>query len=447
MNKVVASAAVVILSVGDELVLGQIEDTNASWLARALQAIGRMPGERRTVGDDRAALADALRALASTHAAVIVSGGLGPTLDDLTREALLDVISPGEELVSDESGVEHLRGWFEKRGRPMPVSNLRQAMRPASARLIPNPHGTAPGIAADFARDGNLCHIFCLPGPPNEMKPMFDAFVAPVLRDDANIVATAALHSIGLGESTLAERLGDLMERGREPSVGTTASDGIVSIRVRATGAHDAARAALEATVDECLKRAGNIVYGRDGEPLAAVVGRMLVERGLTISTAESCTGGLLGAFITEVAGSSAWFMGGAITYANERKTSDLGVAPTTIATHGAVSHETAIEMARGALARFNTDIAIATTGVAGPSGGSEVKPVGTVYVAVALRRTAPAAHGEIFSRRFHFPGDRTTIRRRTAHLALACTRFALLGEGARALLWSEGEAVRVERV
>ena len=431
MNKVVASAAVAILSVGDELVLGQIEDTNASWLARALQAIGRMPGERRTVSDDRAALADALRTLASTHAAVIVSGGLGPTLDDLTREALLDVISPREELVSDESGVEHLRGWFEKRGRPMPLSNLRQALRPASARLIPNPHGTAPGIAATFApdavaRDGNHCHIFCLPGPPNEMKPMFDAFVAPVLRDDSNIVATAALHSIGLGESTLAERLGDLMERGREPSVGTTASDGIVSIRVRATGAHDAARAALEATVDECLKRAGNIVYGRDGEPLAAVVGRMLVERGLTISTAESCTGGLVGAFLTEVAGSSAWFMGGAITYANERKTSDLGVAPATIEAYGAVSHETAIEMARGALARFNTDIAIATTGVAGPSGGSEVKPVGTVYVAVALRGTAPAAHGEIFSRRFHFPGDRTTIRRRTAHLALACTRAHL---------------------
>jgi nicotinamide-nucleotide amidase len=451
MSAAVASRAVAILSVGDELVLGQIEDTNASWLARALQAIGRMPGERRTVGDDRAALADALRTLASTHAAVIVSGGLGPTLDDLTREALLDVVAPGEELVSDESGVEHLRGWFEKRGRPMPVSNLRQALRPASARLIPNPHGTAPGIAATlasdaFSRDGARCHIFCLPGPPNEMKPMFEAFVAPVLRDDSNIVATAALHSIGLGESTLAERLGDLMERGREPSVGTTASDGIVSIRVRATGARDAARVALEATVDECLKRAGSIVYGRDGEPLAAVVGRMLVERGLTISTAESCTGGLLGAFITEVAGSSAWYMGGAITYANERKTSDLGVAPSTIATHGAVSHETAIEMARGALARFNTDIAIATTGIAGPGGGSDAKPVGTVYVAVALRGTPGDARGEIFSRRFHFPGDRTTIRRRTAHLALACTRFALLGEGARALLWSEGEAVRVER-
>ena len=434
------NGSVAVLSVGDELVLGQIEDTNASWLARRLQAIGRTPGERRTVGDDRRALADALRALASTHAAVILTGGLGPTLDDLTREALLDVVSPGAALVEDAAGVEHLRGWFERRGRPMPASNLRQAMRPPNARLLANPHGTAPGIGARFESDAHACEVFCLPGPPNEMKPMFDAFVVPALGDDAHVVATAALHSIGLGESTLAEFLGELMVRGREPSVGTTASDGIVSIRVRATGPRATAQAALESTVAECLTRAGNVVYGRDGEPLAAVVGRMLAEQNLTLSTAESCTGGLLGAFLTDVAGSSAWYMGGAVTYANERKIKDLGVAAATIEMHGAVSHETAIEMARGALTRFNTHLAIATTGIAGPSGGSDAKPVGTVYVAIARR------DGDIFSRRFHFPGDRTTVRRRTAHLALACTRFLLLGEGARSLLWSEGEAVRVER-
>jgi nicotinamide-nucleotide amidase len=272
------------------------------------------------------------------------------------------------------------------------------------------------------------------------MKPMFDSIVAPDLRDDANVVATAALHSIGLGESALAELLGELMVRGREPSVGTTASDGIVSIRVRATGAPDVARRELEETVALCLSRAGSVVYGRDGEPLASVVGRMLAERKLTISTAESCTGGMLGSFITDVAGSSAWYMGGAVTYANERKIADLGVPAATIEAHGAVSHETATAMARGALARFETDLAIATTGVAGPGGGSEAKPVGTVYVAVARR------DGDVFSRRFHFPGDRTSVRRRTGHLALACTRFLLLGEGARSLLWSEGEAVRVER-
>lgn len=427
---------VAILSVGDELVLGQIEDTNASWLARELRAVGAMPSERRTVGDDRAELARALAELARAHAAVVVTGGLGPTLDDLTREALLDVIDPGGALVEDPAGVEHLRSWFERRGRAMPASNLRQALRPRAARLLDNPNGTAPGIAAETSAG---CAIYCLPGPPNEMKPMFERFVAPALRGDS-VVLTAALHTIGMGESTLAERLGDLMVRGREPSVGTTASDGIVSIRVRASGDAPVARAALDATVAECVARAGAIVYGRDGEPLAAVVGRMLLERKHTLATAESCTGGLLGAFITEVAGSSAWYHGGFVTYENERKQADLGVRAETLAAHGAVSHETACEMARGALARTGATMALATTGIAGPTGGSDAKPVGTVYVAVALRGVG------VYSRRFHFPGDRTTVRRRTAHLALACARFALLGEPTRALLWSEAEAVRVER-
>lgn len=426
---------VAVLSVGDELVLGQIEDTNASWLARELRAIGAMPGERRTVGDDRAELARALGELARAHAAVIVTGGLGPTLDDLTREALLDVVDAGGSLVEDPAGVEHLRGWFERRGRAMPASNARQALRPRESRLLDNPNGTAPGIAA---RTASGCAIFCLPGPPNEMKPMFERFVAPALRGE-QVVLTAALHTIGVGESVLAERLGELMVRGREPSVGTTASDGIVTIRVRASGGADAARAALDATVAECMSRAGSIVYGRDGEPLASVVGRMLVERAMTLATAESCTGGLVGAFVTDIAGSSAWYRGGFVTYENDRKQADLGVRAETLAAHGAVSHETAIEMARGALSRAGASIALSTTGIAGPSGGSDAKPVGTVFVAVALK------DGGVYSRRFHFPGDRITVRRRTAHLALACARFALLGEPTKPLLWSEAEAVRAE--
>jgi len=431
----VSGLPVASLSVGDELVLGQVEDTNASWIARALQRIGAMPGERRTVADDRAALARAIGELATGHRALIITGGLGPTLDDLTREALGDVVDPGAPLVEDPAGVEHLRGWFERRGRAMPVSNLRQAMRPPSARLLANPNGTAPGLAA---RAG-ACRVFCLPGPPNEMRPMFEAAVAPALTDPTQVVLTAALHTIGLGESAIAEQLGPLMQRGREPSVGTTASDGIVSIRVRATGEANAARIALDATVAECRARAGAIIFGSDGESLAAVVGGMLAARGATLATAESCTGGLLGGFITEVAGSSAWFRGGYVTYENARKVADLGVRDATLAAHGAVSHETAIEMARGAMARTGATVALSTTGVAGPGGGSDAKPVGTVYVAVAVAGDA------VYSRRFHFPGDRTTVRRRTAHLALACARFALLGEGARPLLWSEAEAVRVE--
>ena len=425
---------VALLSVGDEIVLGQIEDTNATWLSRELQRIGAMPGERRTVADDRAALARALRELARDHAAIVMTGGLGPTLDDLTREALGDVVDPGAALVRDPAGVEHLRGWFERRGRAMPATNLRQADRPPSAQLLDNPHGTAPGIAAHAGG----CSIFCLPGPPNEMRPMFARFVVPALRDEARVVLTAALHTIGLGESTIAEQLGELMERGREPSVGTTASDGIVTIRVRATGLEQEAHRGLAETVAACRARVGSIIYGEDGEPLAAVVGRLLAERGMRLATAESCTGGLLGAFLTDVAGSSAWYDGGFITYDNGRKERDLGVAPSTLAVHGAVSHETAIEMVRGCLRATGAAVAIATTGIAGPGGGSDAKPVGTVHVAVGF------AGGPIYARRFHFPGDRTTVRRRTAHLALACARFALLGEPTRPLLWSEAEAVRV---
>jgi nicotinamide-nucleotide amidase len=435
----VRAARVAILSVGDELVLGQIEDSNASWIARELCALGAEPGERRTVGDDRAALAEAMRALASTHDALVVTGGLGPTLDDLTREALCDLVDGGgAALVEDPKGVAHLESWFAARGRPMPASNLRQAMRPPSARLLDNPNGTAPGLTATAL--GGRAQVFCLPGPPNEMKPMFARVVAPGLARGDTVVATAALHTIGLGESSIGELLGDLMSRGREPSVGTTASDGIVSIRIRATGARDHARAALEETVALCRARVGSIVFGRDGESLASVVGAMLAERTLVLATAESCTGGLLGARITDVAGSSAWYAGGFVTYENARKVADLGVREATLAAHGAVSHETAIEMARGALERTGAALSLATTGVAGPSGGSDAKPVGTVYIALARRG------GEVVSRRFHFPGDRATVRSRTAHLALACARFALLGEATRPLLWAEGEACRVER-
>jgi nicotinamide-nucleotide amidase len=435
----VSVARVAILSVGDELVLGQIEDTNASWLARALRGLGALPGERRTIGDDRGTLARTMRELAANHAAIIVTGGLGPTLDDVTREALCDLVDGADAaLVEDPAGVAHLARWFEARGRPMPASNLRQALRPPSAQLLANPHGTAPGLRA--ATTGGACEVFCLPGPPNEMRPMFESFVAPAVRSADSVVATAALHTIGLGESSIGELLGELMARGREPSVGTTASDGIVSIRVRATGASDVARAALEADIAACRARVGSVIFGRDGETLASVVGGMLLDRGLTLATAESCTGGLLGARITDIAGSSAWYAGGFVTYANARKVADLGVREDTLREFGAVSHETAIEMARGALSRTGASLALSTTGVAGPSGGSDLKPVGTVYIAVAERQ------GSIYSRRFHFPGDRATVRSRTAHLALASARFALLGEATRALLWSEGEACRVER-
>ncbi len=427
---------VAILSVGDELILGQIEDSNAPFLARELQRIGCMPGERRTIADDRAALAQALRELIAGNDAVIVTGGLGPTLDDITREALLDVIDSGKELQQDPAGIAHLHSWFAARGREMALSNLRQALRPPSARLLANPNGTAPGLAATFA----ACHVFCLPGPPAEMRPMFTAAVAPMLFDAQSVVLTAALHTIGLGESNIASQLNELMDRAREPLVGTTASDGVITIRVRATGTATAARTALEDSIRIIRERVGDIVFGRDEETLASSVGALMLARSLTLATAESCTGGLIGALVTDVAGSSAWYRGGFIPYENARKEVDLAVNANTIIAHGAVSHETAIELARGALARTGADYALSTTGIAGPSGGSESKPVGTVFIALARRE------GDVLSRRFLFAGNRAAVRSRAARMALACARVALLDDASRVLLWSEAEAIRVER-
>ncbi len=427
---------VAILSVGDELVLGQIDDSNARWLAQHLQTIGCAPSERRTVTDDITLIARAMGELAATHFALIVTGGLGPTRDDLTRDALLEVVDQGGAFVQDADAIAHLHAWFEGRGRVMPPTNLRQALRPASARMLANPLGTAPGIAATSASG---CMIFCLPGPPSEMRPMFDACVAPLIRDHAHVVLTAALHTVGLGESSIGERLGSLMARDREPSVGTTASDGIVSVRVRSSGLEADARAALELTINACREQLGDIIFGRDDETLAAVVGAMLHAKQLTLATAESCTGGLIGSMITDVAGSSAFYRGGFITYENARKTADLGVAVELLELHGAVSHEVAMSMARGALRVCTADIAIATTGIAGPSGGSVAKPVGTVYIAIALRGSS------VISRRFAIPGDRAAVRRRSALLALASVRTILLGAPTKNLLWSEAEAPRVE--
>ncbi len=427
---------VAILSVGDELVLGQIDDTNARWLAQQLQGIGCVPCERRTVGDDVMALSEAMRALAATHDAVLVTGGLGPTRDDLTRDALLAVVDTGGALIEDPDSRAHLHAWFEARGRVMPPSNLRQALRPRNAQSLANPMGTAPGIAAEYEE---RCTFFCLPGPPNEMKPMFEALVAPRLRDASRVVLTSALHTVGLGESAIGEKLGALMERGRTPSVGTTASDGIVTVRICSVGEEPLARAALATTIDACTTALGDIIFGRDADTLAAVLGELLRAKHFTLVTAESCTGGLLGALLTDVTGSSAWYRGGFITYENERKIKDLAVPSELIEREGAVSSAVAMSMARGALDASGADLSIAITGVAGPSGGSASKPVGTVYISVAMRG------GEVVTRRFAFPGERATVRRRSAQLALAFARCALLGTPTRSLLWSEVEAARVE--
>ena len=414
-----------ILSVGDELVLGTTLDTNSRTLSSALREAGLDVVEHRTVADDRAAIAAAIRALASTVDVVISTGGLGPTDDDLTRDALNDLTDAGAPQVEDAVARTDLDAWFAGRGRPMAAINLRQALRPKSVRIVRNLGGTAPGLAATLG----TCRVFCLPGPPREMIPMFESDVLPAVRPaGAPAITKRTLGTFGIGESALAERLGSRMTRGREPAVGTTASGSVVSIQVVARGADAAARAEHEMAA--CAGDASPYAFGSEDATLASALLEECRARGRTLAVAESCTGGIVGGMLTAVAGSSDVFLGGWITYSNEMKSAQLGVDPQLIALHGAVSRETVLAMAAGACARSGATLAVSISGVAGPGGGSAEKPVGTVWIAVH-----DAVSGTGRARRFEYPGPRDIIRDRSAKTALQLARWALRREDAP-ILW-----------
>ena len=401
-----------ILSIGDELMLGQTQDTNARWLAGRLADRGVPCVQFRVVPDDLAAQAAALRELAAAAQVVIVTGGLGPTDDDLTREALRVAMGDANPLVLDAPSLEALDRWFTHRGRSMPDINRRQAMRPSGAECLRNDFGTAPGLRGTVG--GST--IVCLPGPPREMEPMFDQFVLPLLPKQA--MTTGVVHAFGQGESFLAERLGDRMHRERNPLVGTTASGSVVSARVRGrdAAAEPAAMQAELAAIEALWKP---FAFGRGTTTLAGALGAALRERGLTMALAESCTGGLAGSLVTAESGSSAWFLGGLMTYANEAKRDLCGVPEALIAEHGAVSAPVAAALARGVRERLRADWAASITGVAGPNGGSDAKPVGTVYIGVS-------GPGFESVRRFKYPGERAIVRDRAAKTALVLLRLAV---------------------
>jgi nicotinamide-nucleotide amidase len=410
-----------ILSIGDELALGQNVDTNSQWLAAELAARAVHTIEHRTVADDRAAIAAAVRELAARVDALVLTGGLGPTEDDLTRAALADAL--GEELVPDEAALEWIEANFAARRITMPASNRLQAMRPRSMQCVPNPHGTAPGLVGTLER----CVIAALPGPPREMQPMFRERIAPRLPVDegTDVLLTTTVHELGLGEAAAAERLGELVARDRTPLVGTTVRDMIVSARIRAAGPAEAMRAAIDGEVAEIERRWHPYVFGRDEATLAGAVGTLLARAGKKLVTAESCTGGWLGKMIVDEPGASGHYVGGWITYENALKTSALDVSSTLLSACGAVSREVAEAMASGAMAHADADFALAITGLAGPEGGSAEKPLGTVFVALASREQNGI---DFVTRRFRFPGGRSVIRERSALAALQMLRFALLG-------------------
>ena len=407
-----------ILSIGTELALGQTVDTNGAWLAAKLAACGLRTTHHLTVADDLAAIRDAFL-LASQHAEVVVAtGGLGPTDDDLTRESLS--AATGSPLVHDANSLQRLEAFFQQRGIDMPARNRCQADRPEIAQHIPNSCGTAPGLTLEF----NGAHIFVMPGVPFEMRAMFDQSIRPTLSaiTTGGVLISRRLQTYGLPESLVGERLSDLMTRGANPEVGTTAAFGVIGIRINA--AAESADAALqmldqvEATVRE---RLGEAVFGRDDETIAAAVSTALRSRGETLALAESCTGGLLADAITSLPGSSDIFLGSAVTYANSAKQQLLGVSEALIAEHGAVSAPVAEAMARGAREQFGADYALSLTGIAGPSGGSPEKPVGLVYIALADAQGVVATEHQ-----FGSDAPRNAIRIRALHAALNKLRLAL---------------------
>ncbi|MFG0329412.1 MAG: CinA family nicotinamide mononucleotide deamidase-related protein [Phycisphaerales bacterium] len=428
-----------VISIGDEIACGDRVDTNSAWIARRLSARGVRVTRQLSLPDDRAIIAAALRSTIGAVEVVVATGGLGPTGDDLTRFALADVL--GEDLENDEEALATLRARFDRRGMEMAESNRVQALRPPSARFLPNPLGTAQGLDAERG-----ARMFFLPGVPPEMMKMYDEQVAPALETldpsaGARVVRAATVQAVSIAESRVADLLKDLLDRREPPLVGTLVSDGVLSVRIRHEGSATEVDERVCATSATIRERLGPYVYGADDEPLAVSVLRRLVADQATLVTAESCTGGMLGAMITDSPGASEAYLGGWQTYANAMKTSQLGVPAKLIRSRGAVSAEVAEAMAQGALERGGADFALSITGVAGPEGGSEEKPVGTVYLGLAYRRVDGRDEDGVTVRRFEFSGDRDMIRRRSATSALAMLVFHLDHRGSLPeMLWERSD-------
>lgn len=406
-----------IVSVGTELLLGQIVDTNAAYLSRVLAACGLTLYRRFTVGDNRKRLQQVLVEASAESDILFTIGGLGPTMDDLTRDVLAEVFCT--ELVEDPQIASRLSEFFSRRGQVMPASNLRQAMVPRNGFALPNPNGTAPGLVFEAANKMAIA----LPGPPAEFIPMLEEQVLPLVksRSGSSIIHSRLIRICGLGESLVEEKVADLM-RSENPSLAPYASS-LGEVHLRATAyAESAAKAEelVEKRVQEVLSRIGSYVYGFDDNTLEQVVLRLLNDRGLSVATAESCTGGLLSKRLTDSPGSSSVFLGGVVSYANEAKSKLLAVPASLLQEKGAVSEEVALAMASGVRSLFGAHFGISITGIAGPGGGSPEKPLGLVYMALS------SAKGS-FSKRFEFLGKRDTVRERSAHCALNLLREAIL--------------------
>ena len=406
-----------ILAVGTEILLGDIINTNAQFISKELALLGIDVYRQEVIGDNEDRLLEAIGEIFQRSDILICTGGLGPTEDDLTKETICKYFNADLEL--HEESLEELKNYYKRLDRPMTESNLKQVYFPKESKVLSNPNGTAPGMILE--KNDKVAVI--LPGPPREMKPMFLNYVKAYLKDKGNgVIISEVLRVLGVGESTAANMIKDFINNGVNPTVAPYAKEDDVIFRITARGKSEEEGRKLIAPVKEEIKRVFNLDCYGEGEELTIeeVLGKLLVDRKLTISTAESCTGGMIASRLINYPGISEVFLEGAVTYSNEAKERTLNVKKKTLDTYGAVSEETAKEMAIGISKRTGSDISVVTTGIAGPGGGSEEKPVGLVYIGLYYK-------GNVKAFKYIFNGNRHNVRTKATVTALDLVRREIL--------------------
>lgn len=389
-----------IISVGTELLMGNIVNTNAQYISQRLADLGIDCYIQTTVGDNHDRLVEAVHNSLRRADIVILTGGLGPTADDLTKETVADAF--GKKLVLDEASLEYIKHRFAKMGHIMTPNNIKQAYFPEGCIILPNPNGTAPGCIVESDAKAAIL----MPGPPKEMEPMFEQSVLPYLEKRSGfMLKSKMLRIFGKGESSVEYELRDIMAEQTNPTIAPYALNGEMKLRITARcRADDDADAIMQPMIEQVRKRIGEYIYSYDGLELHEEIARLFSVNKMTLAVAESCTGGMLSSKLVSVAGSSNWFREGAVTYSNEAKIKRLGVNEETLAAHGAVSAETAAEMAEGIRLSSGADVGISTTGFAGPDGGTADNPVGTVYIGVSTKENC-------FTKRLQISGKRERVR------------------------------------
>jgi len=407
-----------IIAVGSELLLGQISNTNAQYISKVLSSIGINVFYHTAVGDNRNRIIDVLNIATKRSELIILTGGLGPTLDDLTKETLAEFLDLC--LVKDEASANAIEFYMKMRGRPVTAGNLKQAMFPQGSMILPNEHGTAPGaIIKKISKT-----FVILPGPPFELKPMFEKYCLPHLSEyGEERIVSKVLKIYGMGESTVEEKIKDLLLNQSNPTIAPLAGYGDVTLRLTIKCSRsDDPENWFKPLELELRNRLGNFIFGTDDESLESVVAGLLKKNSLKLSIAESCTGGLISDLLTNVPGISNNLTESIVVYSNQSKSKRLAIKEETLKQYGAVSEQTAIEMAKGIKYFSGSDIGLSVTGIAGPDGGTEKKPVGLVYTAIAYGKDS------VQVQRHQLIGDRKRIKITAANIALNLLRLTIIG-------------------